>query len=151
MGCCQPIPADRIISGYVQFNLHLSHFNFDSEDDNHTGCRNVSHCQQQSFSGLHSPGQSCSTYLWINAEAYNLDASNFPLFVQNYAEVFQLSNQKHRLFCYPNMVLNSSPSTSTTQQYKLRHLKLLYNIINKQKHLYLQAVEPDERVVICAR
>ena len=30
---------------------------FDSEDDHHTGCRNVSHCQQQqSYSGLRSPG-----------------------------------------------------------------------------------------------
>ena len=29
---------------------------FDSEDDYRTGCRNVSHCQQQqSYSGLHSP------------------------------------------------------------------------------------------------
>ena len=27
-----------------------------------TGRRNVSHCQQQSFSGLRSPGGSCSTY-----------------------------------------------------------------------------------------
>ena len=25
---------------------------FDSEDDYRTGCRNVSHCQQQSYSGL---------------------------------------------------------------------------------------------------
>ena len=29
---------------------------FDSEDDRHTGCRNVSHCQQQSYSVLRSPG-----------------------------------------------------------------------------------------------
>ena len=29
-----------------------------------TGCRNVSHCQQQSYSGLRSPGRSYSTYLW---------------------------------------------------------------------------------------
>ena len=36
---------------------------FDSEDDYHTGCQNVSHCQQQqSYSGLHSPRQSNSTY-----------------------------------------------------------------------------------------
>ena len=27
----------------------------DSEDDYRTGCRKVSHCQQQSYSGLHSP------------------------------------------------------------------------------------------------
>ena len=38
---------------------------FDSEDDNRTGCRNVSHCQQQqSYSGLRSPGWSNSTYFW---------------------------------------------------------------------------------------
>ena len=36
---------------------------FDSEDDHHTGCRNVNHCQQQqSYSGLRSPGRSNSTY-----------------------------------------------------------------------------------------
>ena len=36
---------------------------FDSEDDYHTGCQNVSNCQQQqSYSGLRSPGQSYSTY-----------------------------------------------------------------------------------------
>ena len=36
----------------------------DSEDDYHTGCRNVSHCQQQqSYSGLRSPGRSYLTYL----------------------------------------------------------------------------------------
>ena len=34
----------------------------DSEDDYRTGCRNVSHCQQQSYSGLRSPGRSHSTY-----------------------------------------------------------------------------------------
>ena len=32
---------------------------FDSEDDYHTGCQNVSNCQQQqSYSGLRSPGRS---------------------------------------------------------------------------------------------
>ena len=35
---------------------------FDSNDDYCTGCRNVSHCQQQSFSGLRSSGRSKSTY-----------------------------------------------------------------------------------------
>ena len=34
----------------------------DSEDGYRTGCRNVSHCQQQSYSGLRSPGRSHSTY-----------------------------------------------------------------------------------------
>ena len=38
---------------------------FDSEDDYRTGCRNVSHCQQQQpYSGLRSPGRSNSTYFW---------------------------------------------------------------------------------------
>ena len=32
----------------------------DSEDDSHTGCRNVSHNQQQSISGLHQHGRSTS-------------------------------------------------------------------------------------------
>ena len=36
---------------------------FGSEDDYCTGCRNVSHCQQQqSYSGLSSPGRSNSTF-----------------------------------------------------------------------------------------
>ena len=35
----------------------------DSEDGYRTGCRNVSHCQQQqSYSGLRSPGRSNSAY-----------------------------------------------------------------------------------------
>ena len=38
---------------------------FDSEDDYCIGCRNVSHRQQQQcYSGLRSPRQSYSTYLW---------------------------------------------------------------------------------------
>ena len=36
----------------------------DSEDDYRTGCQNISHCQQQqSYSGLCSPGRSNSTYI----------------------------------------------------------------------------------------
>ena len=36
---------------------------FVSEDDYRTGCQNVSHCQQQqSYSGLRSPGRSNSTH-----------------------------------------------------------------------------------------
>ena len=38
---------------------------FDSEDDYRTGCQNISHCQQQqSYSGLRSPGRSNSTFFW---------------------------------------------------------------------------------------
>ena len=36
---------------------------YNSEDDFCTGYRNVSHCQQQSYSGLHSRRHSCFTYL----------------------------------------------------------------------------------------
>ena len=36
----------------------------DSEDDYRTGCGSVSHCQQQSYSELRSPGRSNSTYFW---------------------------------------------------------------------------------------
>ena len=37
---------------------------FHSENVNRPGCRNVSQCQQQSYSGLRSTGRSYSTYLW---------------------------------------------------------------------------------------
>ena len=36
---------------------------FGSEDDYHTGCQNVSPFRQQSYSGLHSPGESYATHL----------------------------------------------------------------------------------------
>ena len=45
--------------------IHELTTHFDSEDDYRTGCRNVSQCQQQqSYSGLRSPGRSNSTYFW---------------------------------------------------------------------------------------
>ena len=38
-----------------------------------TGCRNVSHCQQQqSYTGLRSPGRSNSTYFWNDSWVQNL-------------------------------------------------------------------------------
>ena len=40
-----------------------------TEDDYHTGCRNVSQCQQQSYSGLRSAGRSYSAYLWKDSKA----------------------------------------------------------------------------------
>ena len=47
---------------------------FDAEDDYRTGCRNVSHCQQQqSYSGLCSTGRSYSTYLWNNSLVQTFD------------------------------------------------------------------------------
>ena len=61
---------------------------FDSEDDYCTGCRNVSHCQQQqSYSGLRSPERSNSTYFWNNSwvqtfhslKSVNWDKSNIAL------------------------------------------------------------------------
>ena len=33
---------------------------FDSKDEYHIGSQNVSHCQQQPYSGLRSPGRSYS-------------------------------------------------------------------------------------------
>ena len=45
---------------------------FDSKDDNFTGCRNVSHCQQESYSGLLLPGRSCSTHLFRVAPRLHL-------------------------------------------------------------------------------
>ena len=52
---------------------HVSWYNwrytthFVSEDDYRTGCRNVSHCQQQqSYSGVRLPGRSNSTYFYCN-------------------------------------------------------------------------------------
>ena len=44
---------------YQRLTLESWFTNFDSEDDYRTGCRNVSYCQQQqSYSGLRSPGRS---------------------------------------------------------------------------------------------
>ena len=49
----------------VQYYQLTWYNSLDSEDDYCTGCWNVSHCQQQqSYSGLCSPGQSNSTYFW---------------------------------------------------------------------------------------
>ena len=59
-----------LYSGYNTINWSDTN-HFDSEDDYHTGCRNVSHCQQQSYSGLRSPGRSNSTYFWIVIDTCN--------------------------------------------------------------------------------
>ena len=68
-------------------------FQSDSEDDYRTCCRNVSHCQQQqSYSGLRSPGRSNSTYQfknvnvnccwisWIIIDSPHVNAENFKLY-----------------------------------------------------------------------
>ena len=47
----------------VVFRARRYHFN--SEEDFHTGCRNVSRNQQQSSSGLHQPGQSTNYKHWL--------------------------------------------------------------------------------------
>ena len=49
-----------LISGYIWCDTT----HFVSEDDYRTGFWSVIHCYQQSYSGLLSPGRSCSTYLW---------------------------------------------------------------------------------------
>ena len=51
---------------------------FDSKDDYRTGCRNVSHSQQQqSYSGLRSPGQLNSTYFWNDSWVQAFHNENF--------------------------------------------------------------------------
>ena len=49
---------------YHQLTWYNSHWPWRSEDDYRTGCRNVSHYQQQFYSGLRLTGRSYSTYLW---------------------------------------------------------------------------------------
>ena len=54
------------VFGQVNNQRHKYHpqtiqYYFDSEDDYRSGCRNVSHCHQQFFSELHSPGRSHQT------------------------------------------------------------------------------------------
>ena len=63
--CWQQLPAPYKRPEYNTINWRDT-THFDSEDDYRTGCQNVSHCQQQqSYSGLHSPGQLLnSTYFW---------------------------------------------------------------------------------------
>ena len=45
----------------VLYQRDMTHFV--SDDDYRTGCRNVSHSQQQPYSRLRSSGRSYSTYL----------------------------------------------------------------------------------------
>ena len=51
------------MTNQVNIQRHKYHpltaqYHNDSEDDDRSGCRNVSHCHQQFFSELHSPGRS---------------------------------------------------------------------------------------------
>ena len=65
------VPNRTVVDSVWRFNnLCCSHLHSqidsknDSEEDYSTGCWNVSHCQQQSYSGLCSPRQSYSTFIW---------------------------------------------------------------------------------------
>ena len=70
-------------SGWPYDNLCGSLLHFDSENHYCTGCQNVSHCQQQqSHSGLHSPGRPYSTYLWIKPFTVLLSLASSLCFIQ---------------------------------------------------------------------
>ena len=65
------VPNRTVVDSVWRFNnVCCSHLHSqidsknDSEEDYSTGCWNVSHCQQQSYSGLCSPRQSYSTFIW---------------------------------------------------------------------------------------
>ena len=56
---------EALLFAYQDGSIFRVKVTFDSEDDYRTGCRIVRHCQQQqSYSGLRSPGRSNSTYYW---------------------------------------------------------------------------------------
>ena len=82
---------------YFVYYMVLTHF--DSKDDYRTGCRNVSHCQQQSYSGLRSLGRSCSTYLWNNSWVQTV----------------------HRVWCDKTFFLKILPSIS-------KHVTILWHV-----------------------
>ena len=93
---------------------HYESTHFDSEDDYRTGCRNVNHIQQQSYSGLRSPGQSCSTNLYIF------------LFIKTWSVistsgVFTI-NTKH-------------PGGNLAHKHKTTRYKVYSNELNRQKRL----------------
>ena len=59
----------QLLTNQVNNQRHKYHpltaqYHNDSEDDDRSGCRNVSHCHQQFFSELHSPGRSHYTNGW---------------------------------------------------------------------------------------
>ena len=69
-GVFQPIPSCAKLTNYVYRTRLITlstdkHYSLDSEDDFHSGCRNVSH-QQQFFSELPSPGRSPYTNYWYS-------------------------------------------------------------------------------------
>ena len=82
--------------------LYFSHF--DSEDDYRTGCRNVSHCQQQSHSRLRSPGRSNSTYFWNDSWVQTFHSFTFFICWQN-TVIWLLNHQ------WPYLLLTDSWAT----------------------------------------
>ena len=68
---------------------------FDSENDYRgTFCWNGSHCQQESYSGLHSPGRSCSIYLWNDLWVQTFHCSK--LFIIANSEGFKVKAKRKR-------------------------------------------------------
>ena len=75
------ITDQSIQTGSLKQSIHCNkctinntNYHNDSEDDDRSGCRNVSHCHQQFFSELHSPGRSHYTnywYSWVQTIYYN--------------------------------------------------------------------------------
>ena len=51
-------PIGQVNNQRHKYHPLTAHYHNDSEDDDRSGCRNVSHCHQQFFSELHSPGRS---------------------------------------------------------------------------------------------
>ena len=97
---------------------------FDSEDDYSTGCRNVSHRQQQqSYSGLRLPERSDSTYFWNDS------------WVQTFHSIQLLPHSKYCPRCTKNFQSTplptggnfSDPSFAWSLFY-LRLLKFLRNL-----------------------
>ena len=70
---------DWLIDWLIDYNTIKGHdtTHFNSGNDYCTGCQNVSHCQQQqSYSGLLSPGQSNSTYFWNDSSVQTFHSIN---------------------------------------------------------------------------
>ena len=103
--------------------------------DYRTSCRNVSYCQQQSNSGLLSPGRSRSTYLWNKCWAQTFHNTStfrcaieflffctllFPAFLsstQNRAKKTRIYSCLQDIFAKNNGIIN-----------------ICYNLSNKKDH-----------------
>ena len=80
----EPRSISSSCSVIVRVSVVLKMTTDDSEDDDRSGCRNVSHCHQQFFSELHSPGRSHYT---------------------NYFLVILKINRRSKLLCSDSVVL----------------------------------------------